>query len=314
MVYIGIDLGGTNIAVGIVDEKGNILSTASTRTLASRPYQEVIKDMALCALEALKKSGKTADDAHSIGVGVPGVARAETGVVVFCTNLGWTEVPLRAEMQKYINKPVNIDNDATVAGLAESLFGGSAKTHSSVFLTLGTGVGGGIIIEGKPWSGYHGIGSEVGHMTLVADGIQCTCGKKGCMERYCSATAIGRMGREAMAKYPDSLIAANCGGNPERVNAKVVFDAAKAGDKAGVEVFNEYVKYLSLGINSMITFFDPEVIVLGGGVSAAGDFLLNAVREAVPKLRLFQALPCAKIELATLGNAAGIIGAAMLGR
>ncbi len=314
MLYIGVDLGGTNIAVGVVDEKGNTIATASTRTLAKRPYQEVIRDMGRCALEALKKSGHDLDEVHSIGVGIPGVANPETGVVVFCTNLGWHDVPLRDELQKMINKPVFIDNDATVAGLAESLFGGSAGTHSSVFITLGTGVGGGIIIEGKPWSGFHGIGSEIGHITLVADGDMCTCGKAGCLERYCSATAIGRMGREAMKNHPESLIAANCGGNPDKMNAKVVIDAAKAGDQVACEVFNSYIKYLALAINTIISFFDPEVIVLGGGVSAAGPFLLEAINRELPKYILFKTLPYARIELAKLGPGAGIVGAAMLGK
>lgn len=314
MVSIGIDLGGTNIAVGIVNDKGAILSSGSARTSPGRPFPEIVKDMAACSLETLNKSGYTLSDVRAIGIGVPGVANQETGVVVFCTNLAWHDVPLRDEMQKHIAKPVFIDNDATVAALAESVAGVSANTHSSVFLTLGTGLGSGIIINGKPWSGFHGIGGEIGHITLELDGEPCTCGKAGCMERYCSATAIGRMARQAVAQHPQSLMNRLCAGNPDRLNAKLVFDAAREGDITAVKLFRRYVKYLAQAINTVISFLDPEIIVLGGGVSRAGDFLLDAVRAEIPNYLLFKTLPYARVEIATLGSDAGIIGAAMLGR
>ena len=230
MVYIGIDLGGTNIAVGIVDEKGNILAQTSTPTLAERPYTDLVKDMASCILIVMDKAGVTQDDIKSIGIGVPGVSDQKEGIVVFCPNLGWNNVPLREEIQKYIKKPVFIDNDATVAGLAESYAGVSADCESSVFITLGTGVGGGIIINGKPWSGAHGVGSELGHMTLVVDGVPCTCGNDGCVERYCSATAIIRMARQAVRGYPESLILKMAGGETDKIDARIVIDSAKAGD------------------------------------------------------------------------------------
>lgn len=314
MVSIGIDLGGTNIAVGIVDEDGVIIASGSSRTNASRPYQDIVKDMAKVSLDTLQKAGIPLSDVRSIGIGVPGIANQDTGVVVFCTNLAWHDVPLRDEMQKYIDKPVYIDNDATVAGLAESVAGVSKGTHSSVFLTLGTGVGGGIVLEGKPWSGYHGVGSEIGHLTLEIDGEPCTCGKSGCLERYCSATAIARMGRQALKQHPESLLGKLTGGNPERMNAKVIIDAAREEDVTAMKVFRRYVKYLALAINTIISFIDPEVVVLGGGVSKAGDFLLDAVRAEIPNYLMFKTMPYSRIEIAQLGPDAGIIGAAMLGR
>ena len=314
MVYIGIDLGGTNIAVGVVSEAGSILAEASTKTLAQRPYQELVKDMADCALKALEKAGLTVDDVKSIGIGIPGTANQEQGLVIFCTNLGWANIPLRDELQKYINKPVFIDNDANVAALAENFAGVSAGCKSSVLLTLGTGVGGGIIVNGKTWTGAHGRGGEVGHMTLIPDGVPCTCGNNGCLERYCSATAIIRMAQQECLGYPDSAILAKAGGDPEKINAKIVIDAAKEGDPVAVRVFDQYARYLALAINTITAFFDPEMIVLGGGVSHAGEFLANAVRALLPRYIMFKALPGPRLELATLGNEAGIIGAAMLGK
>ena len=315
MAYnIGIDLGGTNIAVGVVDEQGNILSQTSTPTLAARPFAELVKDMARCITEVLTQANLEEKDIESVGIGIPGVADQKLGKVIFCTNLGWHDIPLREELQKYFNKPVYIDNDATVAGLAESYAGISKGCQSSVFLTLGTGVGAGIIINGKPWSGAHGVGSELGHMTLVVDGVPCTCGNDGCVERYCSATAIIRMARQACLGYPESLIMKLAGNDPDKIDARIVIDAAKAGDNTAVQVFNRFSKYLAITVNNITAFLDPEMIVLGGGVSKAGQFLLDNVRAQLPRYLMYKNLPSPKLELARLGNEAGIIGAAMLGR
>jgi len=314
MVYLGIDVGGTGIKVGVVNWEGCILAQGETPTLVGRPYADIVRDMGMCALRVLAEGSFTVDDVASIGVGVPGVANQETGTVVFCTNLAWHNVPLRDELQKYIDKPVYIDNDATVAGYAESICGVSKGCHSSVFLTLGTGVGGGIVIDGRPWSGFHGIGSEIGHIPMDIDGELCTCGNRGCLERYCSATAIIRMGRKAALDNPTSALYAACGGEVERITAKMVLDCAKAGDSAADGVFGNYVKYMCLALDTIIAFLDPEMIILGGGVSRAGSFLLDAIRAELPQYLLFKALPFSRIEIAQLGADAGMIGAAMLGR
>lgn len=312
MYYIGVDLGGTNIAVGVVNEEGRILAQAETPTLVQRPYQELVRDMAMCARKAMEEAGVAEADVYSVGIGIPGVA--ENGVVLFCTNLGWRNIPLAEEMRKYFDKPVFIDNDATVAGWAEFQAGVSRGTNSSVFLTLGTGVGAGIVLDGKIWAGAHGAASELGHITIVADGEPCTCGKRGCTERYCSATAIIRMAKEACAAQPDCAIARAVEGNLDQINAKTVFDAAKGGDATAMQVFNRYIKYLTIAINNVVSFYDPDMIVLGGGVSRAGDFLLNAVRELLPSYLMFPMLTMPELRLASLGNEAGIIGAALLGR
>lgn len=314
MLYIGIDLGGTKIAAGIVDDEGRILSKAETPTCPERPYEDIVRDMARCSLKALEQMHKSVFDAGGIGVGIPGVADNKTGRVIFCTNLGWHDVPLRDELQKYIDLPVLIDNDATVAGYAESIAGISRGLHSSVFLTLGTGVGGGIVIDGKPWTGAHGVASEIGHLTIEVDGVLCTCGKRGCVERYCSATALIRMAGEIAHMHPDCALMVQAGGDPEKITGRMVMDLAKQGDALALRAFHRYVKYLAIAINNIISFMDPDMVVLGGGISHTGEFLLNAVRERIPELLMFKTLPFPRIGLASLGNEAGIIGAAMLGR
>ncbi len=311
--YIGIDLGGTTIKVGVVSAQGRILAEHSVETLAKRPYQDVVHDMSLCISHVLKQTNLTQDDIASVGIGIPGIADQRTGSVIFCTNLGWRNVPLREELQKYIQKPVYIDNDATVAGYAESISGVSRGCSCSVFLTLGTGLGAGIVINGRPWSGAHGVGSEIGHMTLVVDGVPCTCGNDGCVERYCSATAIIRMAKQSCLGYPDCDMVQRVKGDLDRIDAKVVIDSAKAGDPVAMRVFDRYCKYLAITVNNITAFLDPEMIVLGGGVSTAGDFLLENVREQLPRYLMYKTLPSPQLRLAQLGNEAGILGAALLG-
>ncbi len=314
MLYIGIDVGGTGIQMGVVDAEGRILQKGGIVTRTDLPLTEQLKAIALCALDTLEKSGHTLAEIQAVGAGVPGVADPRNGHIAFCTNLGWRDVPFCEELGKYIPKPIYFDNDATVAGLAESVAGVSAGTSSSVFMTLGTGVGGGIVLNGKVWSGFHGVGSEIGHMILELDGEPCTCGNYGCLERYCSATAVIRMAREQVKNHPDSLILSMAEGKAENINAKIVFDAAREADPTAEKIFRRYVRYLAQAISNIIMMLDPEVIVLGGGVSRAGAFLLDAVRAEVGRYVLYKTLPYARIELARLGPDAGIIGAAMLGR
>ena len=314
MYYIGLDVGGTTFKAGVVDEQGKILHKDAMPTGIERPYQEIIADMALLCKKVAADAGIAMEEIESIGVGVPGLFDNKTGRIPFCTNLGWHDIPFVEEMKKHLDTKVVGDNDATVAGLAEAVAGVSAGVSDSVFLTLGTGVGGGIIIGGKPYSGAHGCGSEIGHMMIRMRGEKCTCGCFGCFERYASATAIIREAKKALEENPESSMMEKCGGDPEKINAKIVIDAAREGDAAAKAVFDEYVYALAVGIINIINMLDPEVIVLGGGVSAAGSFLLDAVREAVKPMVFFKTMPYARIELAQLGNDAGIIGAAFLGR
>ena len=314
MFYVGIDLGGMSIKAGLVDENGRILKKLTCPTGVERGAKAVVEDMARLTLDVVEQGGAKLEDVKAIGIGLPGIQDPETGRVPFCTNLGWHDVPVIEWMHEIVDKPIYIQNDATVAGLAESVAGVSANVKNIVFLTLGTGVGGGIVLDGKVYSGSHGVGSELGHMITVAGGDLCTCGNRGCWERYSSASALIRMGREAAAQAPDCLIMQKAGGCVEKISAKTVMDSAKEGDPVALKVFDQYIYNICTGLVGIINFIDPEMIVLGGGVSLAGEFLLNAVREKLPTMVFYKTMPYARIELATLGNDAGIIGAAMLGR
>ena len=314
MIYIGIDVGGTSIKAGAVDEQGNILFKHSCPTGIERGYGPMIRDMARMGIEAVENSGHTMADVKSIGIGIPGIMDQRTGVVPFCTNLRWRDVSILEEMKKYTDVPVYVDNDATVAGLAESVKGVSAGCKNSVFVTLGTGVGGGIILNGRVFAGSHGVASEIGHMVTVDGGEMCTCGKRGCWERYASASALIREGRQLCARKPGCALLESVGGDAAAVTAKSVMNLAKAGDPDCVALFNNYVHHLGVGLGNLINLYDPEVIVLGGGVSYAGEFLLDAVRRRLPEYVFFKTMPYARVELARLTNDAGIIGAAMLGR
>jgi len=314
MYYIGIDLGGTGIKAGIVDEGGKILHKCACPTGAERGHEAVIHDMAQLCLRVVEEGGISMDEVHSIGIGIPGIQDPATERVPFLTNLGWHDVPMVELMQKEVDKPIFVSNDATVAGLAESVAGVSADVKNSVFVTLGTGVGGGVILDGKVFMGPHGVASEIGHVTTVAGGELCSCGNRGCWERYASATAIIREGRRFAEANPESPLAKAVGGDLSKIEARTVIDLAKAGDPDCVELFENYTYHLAVGLANIVSLYDPEVIALGGGVSHAGDFLLEKVRKKLPELVFYKTMPYARVELARLGNDAGIIGAAMLGR
>ncbi|MBQ8963197.1 MAG: ROK family protein [Clostridia bacterium] len=314
MLYIGIDVGGMSIKAGLVDEEGNILFKHSCPTGVERGYVAVIRDIAQLGLATVEKAGRRMDEVKAIGIGIPGIMDQRTGIIPFCTNLAWHDVPIIEEMKQYTDLPVYVDNDATVAGLAESVKGVSAGTQNSVFITLGTGVGGGVVLNGKVFSGAHGVATEIGHMVTVAGGLPCTCGKRGCWERYASATALIRAGRVLCAEKPSCTLMKHVDGDIRTITAKDVIDLAMAGDADCVKIFDDYIYHLVVGLTNLINVYDPEVIVLGGGVSHCGDFLLNAVRSLLPKYVFFKSMPYARVELARLTNDAGIIGAAMLGR
>ena len=314
MIYLGIDIGGTDVKIGLLDENANIIAQGKTPTGVGNSYQAIIKNMADYALTLLSETDYSLNDLAAVGVGVPGVASNTTGVVMRCVNMQWWDIPLRDELQKHIPKPVVIGNDADLAGLAESICGVSMGTDSSVFITLGTGVGGGLIFGGRPWSGNHSAGGEIGHITMQIDGIPCTCGRKGCLERYCSTTALIRMAKEAVAEHHESMLWSACEQNPEKLNGKNIFACAMQGDAVALEVFDQYIHNLCLALSSIIALLDPEVIVLGGGLSKDGPFLLGALDKRLKGYLAFPDVPFADIKIATLGANAGFIGAAMLAK
>ena len=312
MVRVGIDIGGTGIKVGILDDELNITAKGSIPTSTDLPFAVQVQQIVNCVLETAATAGLTHKDIGSVGVGIPGIASSETGEIIKCTNMNWNHVPFREEFQKRLNRPVMIDNDANVAALAESVAGISRNTSSSVFITLGTGIGSGIIINGKIWKGFHGIGAELGHTILKLDGEPCTCGNKGCLERYCSATAIIRMAREEVVRHPESMILSDAEGNPMNINARIIIDAARKQDPVAMEVFQKYTTYLAQAVANIINFLDPEIIVLGGGVSKAGSFLIDSIKQKYSQYVIFRDQPMPDVVPAILGADAGIIGAAML--
>ena len=314
MYYIGIDLGGTNIAVGLVNKAGEIIYKESVPTNAQRPYTEIIKDMADLTIKVIKEAGVNIDDVKRIGIGSPGTPNCEEGILVFSGNLNFRNVPIKAEMQKYINLPVYLDNDANCAALAEGVAGSAKGTKHSVTITLGTGIGGGIIIDGKIYSGFNFAGAEIGHMVMICDGEQCTCGRKGCWETYASATALIRQTAKAAQENPDSIINKLIEGDFTKINAKTAFDAAKQGDETGNRVVQQYIKYIAEGLINVINIFMPEVVVIGGGVCKEGEYLLKPLRELVyAGVFSREEIPQTQIKTALMGNDAGIVGAAMLG-
>lgn len=314
MLYIGIDVGGTTAKAGVVDEAGQILYKSSCKTGIERDFEDIAADMAELCRHIVRESGHEMAEVAAVGVGIPGEQSPKTGLVAFCNNLGWVDVPLMQRLRDALGLPVYVDNDANVAALAESAFGASRDVKSSILITLGTGVGGGIVRDQRIHTGAHGVGGEIGHMVVVVDGEPCNCGHRGCWEKYASATAIIRMGRALMEEKPDCALARQMGGDAANLNAKAVLDLAKAGDADCVGIFETYVKYLCVGLANLINIYDPDMLVLGGGVAHAGDFLLDAVRAALGDYVYCPALSWARVELARLGNDAGIIGAAMLGR
>ena len=239
MYYIGVDLGGTNIAVGIVDKEGNILSEKSVKTLADRPFDQIVADMAACIKDLLSENGLTENDLVSIGIGCPGNLDTENGRLVYANNFKHgVDVPLRSLMQKYIDKPVYLGNDANVAALGETIAGAAKGVKNAVMITLGTGVGGGIIIDGKIYEGQHSAGAELGHVCIVKDGEHCSCGRNGCWEAYASVTALVRQTKEAMRAHPESKM----NDTPlEEVNGRTAFYAMRAGDPAAKKVCDTYI-------------------------------------------------------------------------
>ena len=263
MVYIGVDLGGTNIAAGIVDDKKGILYKEECLTLASRSYDEVMHDIVNLCKKVIAESKIDADEVSAVGIGIPGIETPEG--LAHAKNLNWHGVPLRKDLGGHLGKPIYIDNDAHAAALGELEFGGLKGASDAVMLTLGTGVGGAMIVNKKILSGYNHAGGELGHVTFVHGGVQCACGRKGCLEKYAAATALIRIGKEYAQKYPNSILH-TVNKELEDITAKNVVDGARENDEACVKAFDEYCEYLSDGIVSFINMLNPQKICLGGGL------------------------------------------------
>ncbi len=315
MYRIGIDLGGTNIAVGLVDENYKIVLKKSTPTLAQRSSGEIVDDMAALCAKVCEEKGIAVSDIANIGVATPGIANCATGAVEYSCNLPFRRFPLAKEIADRLGisaEKVTLANDANAAAWGEAVAGAAKGSSNSIMVTLGTGVGGGIIIDNKIYTGFNYAGAEIGHIVIEIDGAPCGCGRRGCWEAYSSATGLIRMTKEAIeeckatGRYTSMLKA-------ERISGRTACDAMRAGDEVGKEVYDKYVKYLATGLTNMINIFQPEVISLGGGVSNEGQSLIDSL---LPLIRSEQyggdVVKLTELRIATLGNDAGIIGAAAL--
>lgn len=310
--YIGIDIGGMSIKAGVVDEAGKILAKESIVPRIAEGQDAIAKDMFDLCEKVAKKAGLSLGDISGVGFGSPGTVDADKGMITFAANLGFKKFALLKEFSKYWNVKTAVGNDANCAALGETRFGGGKNKQNAFFVTLGTGVGTGFIVDGKILTGHKGGGSEGGHICIRMGGEKCSCGERGCWEAYASATGLIRQTEKALSKNPDSLMRTKLENG--KATGRTAFEAARLGDKAAIKVINTYARYVATGIVLLINVFRPEVVMIGGGVSNAGDILLSRVSKYVNR-HCFgnkSVNPVPKIVLAELGNDAGIIGAASL--
>lgn len=315
MYYIGIDLGGTNIAAGIVDEDFKIVKKGSVPTMPNRDPEEIIKDMAKLCQSLIDDMGISINEVEYAGIASPGTANHNTGVVEYANNLPFLNFPIAEILKKHFPvKKVLLENDANAAAKGEAVAGAAKGYKDSVMITLGTGVGGGIIIDGKVYAGFNCAGAELGHIVIEHNGKPCSCGRKGCWEAYSSATALIRMTKEKMQETKDTIMWEMCGNDIDKVSGKTAFAAMKQGDKAGAEVVDMYISYLACGIANIINIFQPEVLSIGGGICNEGKYLMDPLMKIVNgETYGTQERKRPQVKIAELGNDAGIIGAATLG-
>lgn len=313
MYNIGIDLGGTNIKVGLVDENYNIVSKATARTNLPRPAEEICGSIVETVWDALTQAKVTIGEVNSIGIGTPGVANRNSGIVLYSCNLGFDNTDLRTLIKAKLGKEVYVENDANAAAFGEVLNGAGKGCKDVVVVTLGTGVGGGIIIDGKIYTGFNFCGAELGHTVIQYGGRQCGCGRRGCFEAYSSATALINMTKEAMEARSDSKMWEIAGGSLDNVDGKTAFDGWRAGDEAAVGVVNMYIEYLGCGLTNIVNTFQPEVLLIGGGICKEGENLTRPLEEFIKRESYcIDPSRSTRLDIAKLGNDAGIIGAAYL--
>ncbi len=312
MIYAGVDIGGMTIKVGLVNENGKIVLSRAFATEQEKGFKSMVARTAEMVRELLDEANYSLLDLGGIGFGIPGTVDSKKGMIVSAVNIGCKNEKLVEEMAQYFNVPIAVGNDANMAALGEQRFGAGKGHENVVMITLGTGIGGGIIIDGKLYEGNGGAGGEVGHQIIVVDGEQCNCGRRGCWERYASATGLINQTKYAMADNANSLmhkIASENGG----VDGKTAFLAKDAGDEAGRKVVEQYLHYLSEGLLNLAYVLHPEMFIIGGGISHEGKNVMDPLREKLNEsLQSSGMLPLIEIVQASLGNNAGIIGAAAL--
>jgi len=311
MLAIGVDIGGTSIKVSAVNENGKVLNKFVIPVNKEESQDETIDNL-IKEINSYIENNDFKGKISGIGLGIPGSVDTATGEVIYCSNLGWKYLPIVKKIKEGTNLEVKITNDANAAALAESKFGVGKIYKDIVMITIGTGIGGGIIIDNKLYEGFEGKGAELGHVTLIMDGLPCGCGRKGCFEKYASATALINQTKEAMEKNKDSLLN-EVAKEEGKVNGKVAFIAAKKGDKVANQVIDQYVKYLSEGLLNICNVFRPQCIVLSGGIANQGEYLITKVIRYMESYNFgYPFSPKTSIKIAEVGYDSGIIGAASL--
>lgn len=309
---IGVDLGGTNIVVGLVDEAHRIVARASCPTRAPRAGAEICDDIAALSQRLLAETGLTDADIAWYGLGSPGIVDGR--IIEYANNLVFENEPLADLLEARVHRPVFLANDANAAAYGEFIAGVGQGYHSMAAVILGTGVGGGIILEDKIWQGFNGAAAELGHIVVEAGGQRCSCGKQGCLEAYAAMSTLVAYTRERMRQTPSSRLHALCGGNEGKLDGKMIFDARAEGDELAAEVLERWLRYLALGVSNIINLLQPEIVCIGGGPSSQGAVILPPLREQVwQQIYVHNPARRPRIEMATLGNDAGLIGAACLG-
>ncbi|NLJ15733.1 MAG: ROK family protein [Clostridiales bacterium] len=312
MYSIGVDLGGTNIKTGVVDENFNIVASSNIKTNLPRSAEEIAQSIADGVLLACEKANIKLDNVKNIGIGTPGAANRNTGIVLYSNNLGFKNTDLGGMLQNKLNKSIAIENDANAAAYGEYLAGGGKGYNNIVVVTLGTGVGGGIIINGEIYTGFNFCGAELGHTVIEKDGRACTCGRKGCFEAYSSASALISMTKEAMKENKNSKMW-EIVGDLNNVDGKTAFDGMRADDKYAKEVVDKYISYLGTGLVNIVNIFQPEVLLIGGGICKEGDNIIKPLEKIInEESYCIDPHKSTKLDVAKLGNDAGIIGAAFL--
>ena len=314
MYRIGVDLGGTNIVVGVIDENCKIIAKASRKTNAPRAAEGIFDDMADAIREAMAQAGVKKEDVISVGVGTPGSVNKEDELIEFANNLGFDNVPAYRMLRERTGfQKVYFDNDANCAALGEAVAGCGKGVKSLVMITLGTGVGSGIIANGKLITGLNYAAGEMGHTVIKYNGLQCNCGRKGCWEKYSSATALIQQTIDAMRESTDSLMWDLVDNDVSRVTGRTAFEAARRGDVAARAVVNQYVAYLGCGISNVVNIFQPDMVCVGGGIGNEKENLLAPTRKVLASERYsIHAKKQTQLVAAELGNDAGVIGAALL--
>ncbi|WP_339060404.1 ROK family glucokinase [Tepidibacillus marianensis] len=311
-IYVGIDLGGTSIKMGLISDKGELLTQLEIPTRTKEGYQTIIEDIVQHSKQLVSKAGFEWGTVKGMGIGIPGLLDIESGIVCMAPNLHWADIPIKRILEEKLQVPVQIENDGNIAAIGEAWMGAGKGYKYVVMATIGTGIGAGIIIDGQILHGKNGMAAELGHIPISNRGIQCGCGNFGCLETVSSATGMIRMAKEIVEQRKESMLTREYKSQLDQLTAKSIFDAAKENDREAIEIIQVAAHLLGKALATVANLFDPEIIIIGGGVSKTGDILFQPIREAFHEHGLNDIVENIAVVPATLGNTAGIIGAAAL--